>query len=383
MAGLTPSIAQQDEVLLAINSGSSSLKIGFFRDSGADEQLLLYCEATDIGRASALLRIADGTGQVLVEHTQTIASQPEALSILMDLARSAGAPLPAGIGHRIVHGGPNLVGHQRITGQLVSTLRGAIHFAPLHIPASVELIREAQRLFPETTAFACFDTAFHRSLPESARRLPLPSEYDAAGIYRYGFHGLSYEAITHRLGKTIPDRTIAAHLGNGSSLCALQKGRSIHTTMSFTPTGGIPMGTRSGDLDPAVLLFLLRNHRLNTEELEAVLNHRSGLSALSEGESDVRELIKREAEGDPHAQLALAAFVNAIRMAIGSYAALLGGLDLLVFTGGIGEHSGELRGRICRGMSLLGISGGDDCKRVTVLPAEEERQIARICRSLL
>jgi acetate kinase len=213
-------------------------------------------------------------------------------------------------------------------------------------------------------------------MPEVASHLPIPQRYFDAGIRRYGFHGLSYESLVRRLGARLPERAVFAHLGNGASLCALRNGRSIDTTMGLTPTGGIPMGTRSGDLDPGVLLYLMRNEKLGANKLEDLLNHQSGLYALSAGESDVKAL---EVRDDPRAILALDIFATAIRKAIGAYVALLGGIDLLVFTGGIGEHSERIRSAATAGLEVLGLTAD----KIQALPTQEEKQIAFHCRALI
>jgi acetate kinase len=363
--------------ILAINSGSSSLKVGLYVDEDAATPLLLG-SADGIGRRDGTLRLTDAAGRVLLEQSHLAETQPEALARLIDASRTQ---LPSDIscvGHRVVHGGPSLLSHQRITPQVVRTLRDSIHFAPLHIPASLRLIEAAERLFPTVPQIACFDTAFHRTMPEVARRLPLPAAYASRGVQHYGFHGISYESIVHTLGAQLPARAIIAHLGNGSSLCALRDGASIDTTMGMTPTGGVVMATRCGDLDPGVLLYLLRSEGLDADALEDLLNHRAGLAALSGGESDMRSLLEREAQGNADAALAVEAYVVSVRKAIGAYAALLGGIEQLIFTGGIGEHSDVVRARIVAGLDAIGIPP----ERTLVVPTDEERQIARITRQV-
>jgi acetate kinase len=258
-----------------------------------------------------------------------------------------------------------------------------MQFAPIHIPAAVALIRETEKLLPDARQYACFDTAFHSTMPETARHYPLPQRLYDMGIERYGFHGLSYESIVVRLGSSIPERVVCAHLGAGASLVALRHGQSIDTSMGMTPVGGIPMATRSGDFDPGVVLFLMRTEELSADQLESLLNRDSGLGALSGGESDMRLLEQCVAKGDKKARLAIEVFAHAVRKMIGAYAAELGGLDLLVFTGGIGEHSAAVRDWICDGLDFMGITSGDPalCGKVRVLTSEEELQIARItCR---
>ena len=216
-------------------------------------------------------------------------------------------------------------------------------------------------------------------MPEVASHLAIPQRYFNAGVRRYGFHGLSYESLVHHFGAQLPERAIFTHLGNGASLCALRNRVSIDTTMGLTPTGGIPMGTRSGDLDPGVFVYLLRTEQLGADEVEDLINHQSGLFALSRGESDVKSLEDRARAKDPQAMFALNVFVISVRKAIGAYVALLGGVDLLVFTGGIGEHSDYVRSSVTNGLEFLGITAD----KIKIAPAEEEQQIARHCRRML
>jgi acetate kinase len=283
------------------------------------------------------------------------------------------------VGHRVVHGGPHLREHQLITPAVLDRLRFPTHFAPLHIPQALALIASAQSIFPSAAHYACFDDAFHRTIPEVASHLPLPQRYFDAGIRRYGFHGLSYESLVHHFGAHLPERAIFAHLGNGASLCALRNGVSIDTTKGLTPTGGIPMGTRPGDLDPGIFLYLLRTERLGVNELEDLLNHQSGLFALSSGESDVKALEERVSSNDPAAALALDVFAISVRKAIGAYVALLGGVDVIVFTGGIGEHSDHVRSAATDGLEFLGLTPDN----IQIVPTQEERQIARHCRTMM
>jgi len=367
----------RSQAILAINSGSSSLKLGLFEQ----DTPRLRGEVEGIGQSSARLRVTDAGGRVLIEKQEPAASQEEALTALIAILRDHADDDPVAIGHRIVHGGPALLEHQRITPTVLETLAAAEHFAPLHIPQSLRLIRQSQQLFPGVPQIACLDTAFHRHMPEVARRFPLPSELDRQGIHRYGFHGLSFESLVHRLGKSLPERVILAHLGSGSSLCALQNGVSIDTTMGLTPLGGVVMATRSGELDPGVLLYLLRSGKNTPDTLEELLNRHAGLTALSEGERDMQKLLVRRSAGDQLADLAVTAYVTSVRKAIGAYAALMGGLDLLVFTGGIGEHSEQIRSLICDHLDFLGVSAADG--KVLALPTEEEEQIARICLTLM
>jgi acetate kinase len=376
-----------DNAILVLNSGSSSLKFGVFTpgaDSNADEHLILEGSANNIGRDSGSLHIRNAAGADLLHRDHILESQPEALAAILSALRDYAQTTPIAVGHRVVHGGPHLREHQRITPKVLSTLEASVHFAPLHIPQSLTLIRQTQQALPNTPNFACFDTAFHRTMPEVAAHLPIPTRFHDAGVIRYGFHGLSCESVIARLSP-VPARVIIAHLGNGSSITAVLNGRSIDTSMGLTPTGGVPMSTRSGDLDPGVLIYLLRNEHLSADALEDLLNHQCGLFALSNGEPDMQVLLQRESANDPTATLAVDAFCTAIRKSIGAYAALLGGLDLLVFTGGIGQHSAPIRSRICQNLAFLGLETTTSANpnKVLALPSQEELQIARHTRVLL
>ena len=387
-AGVT--VPAHDNAILVLNSGSSSLKFGLFvpaansNSPNPGEQLLFEGSADSIGRNSGSLHIRNAAGDDLLRPHHILESQPEALAAILSALRDLAHTSPIAVGHRVVHGGPHLREHQRITPELLSTLEASIHFAPLHIPQSLTLIRQTQQALPNIPNFACFDTAFHRTLPEVAAHLPIPTRLHEAGVIRYGFHGLSCESVVARLNP-IPPRVIIAHLGNGSSITAVLNGKSVDTSMGLTPTGGIPMSTRSGDLDPGVLVYLLRNEQphahLSADTLEQLLNRQCGLFAFSNGESDMQALLAREAAHEPTATLAIDAFSTAIRKTIGAYAALMGGVDLLVFTGGIGQRSAPIRSRICRNLAFLGLDPNSN--KVLALPSQEELQIARHTRVLL
>jgi acetate kinase len=381
MAGIdrVEKVEDKNDLVLVLNSGSSSLKFGVYTQGPSDEDALLSGSADGIGRNSGTLNIFSRDGKPIVARENTSESQSDALATLAGEIQQHIHAAPVAVGHRVVHGGPNLVTHQLITPKLLDELRVATHFAPLHIPQALTLIASAHKNFPRAAQFACFDDAFHQTMPVVAAHLPIPQRYFDAGIRRYGFHGLSYESLVYHFGVKLPARAIFAHLGNGASLCAVLNGKSIDTTMGLTPTGGIPMGTRSGDLDPGVLLYLLRNEKLNADQFEDLLNHQSGLFALSNGESDVKALDDRVNKNDARAKFALDAFATAIRKTIGAYTALLGGVDLLVFTGGIGEHSEYVRDAATHGLEFLGLTPD----KIQIVPAQEELQIARHCRELL
>ena len=386
-----------DGLILVINTGSSSLKIGLYRAQHGDEQLVLDGLANGIGQSTGTLELKDAQGRVLRSETLGVGSEGDALDQAAQWLTELSENKPCAIGHRVVHGGPRLVTHQRITPAVLAELNSCLHFAPLHIPVALQLIERAERSYPKIPQFACFDTAFHTTIPEGAKRFALPRELFEEGIHRYGFHGLSYESIVHQLGQGLPPQTVIAHLGSGASLAAVKNGRSVDTTMGLTPTGGIPMATRSGDLDPGVLLYLLRVKAMNADSLEELLNRASGLKALSGGKGDMRDLEAAADAGDAEAQLAIEVFCASIRKVIAAYAAVLGGLELLVFAGGIGEHSPRIRRTVCQGLQFLGISIDDPANQlatgrispnqskvsVSVVPSQEDRQIARHCRALM
>jgi acetate kinase len=382
--GVENEVRRNDGPILALNSGSSSLKFGIYQPGVnelgvTDETPLLTGSADGVGRDNGSLRIRSSDGKPLLQRDCIHESQSDALNTLAAAIREHSNTTPAAVGHRVVHGGPNLRGHQIITPLVLDQLRSATHFAPLHIPQALSLIASAQSIFPSAAQFACFDDAFHQTIPEVASHFPLPQRYFDEGIRRYGFHGISYESLVHHLGTKLPQRAIFAHLGNGSSLCALRDGISIDTTMGLTPTGGIPMGTRSGDLDPGVIIYLLRNEKLDANSLENLLNRQCGLFALSSGESDVKTLEERVQSGDPDACLALDVFAISVRKTIGAYMALLGGVDLLVFTGGVGEHSSRIRSAATLGLDSLGLTPD----KIQIVSTQEEQQIARRCRDMM
>ena len=306
----------------------------------------------------------------------------------------------AAIGHRVVHGMHHTV-PERVTASLLDELRGVLPCDPEHAAGSLELLETFSVRFPTIPQIACFDTAFHQTLPRVARIIPIPRRYEAWGIERYGFHGLSYEYLMDalkRLGDPVATSgsVILAHLGGGSSMAAVRDGRSMDTSMGFTPAGGLPMGTRSGDLDPGVALFLMRRAEMTEASLRQMMNRESGLLGISETSSDMRDLLSRESD-DPRAGEAIAVFCYAAKKQLGAYAAALGGLDSVVFTGGIGENCASIRSRICDGLRFLGISldptrnesnseiiSADGSRVIVrVLHTDEEHMIAQSVRCLL
>jgi acetate kinase len=375
--------------VLALNSGSSSLKFGLYRVESSIPKTILSGEVESIGGPDGKFWAKDGNGKLLVSEKTNFKAQQDAVARVGAFLASRNETGPVAVGHRVVHGGPNLRRHCLIDPSVLQQLDTATAFAPLHNPPALSVIRFAQEHFPRLPQVACFDTAFHAGMPDVARTLPLPLELRSDGIYRYGFHGLSCESILRQLGDRRPDRIIIAHLGNGASITAVKDGRSIDTSMGLTPTGGVIMGTRCGDLDPGVLVYLARERKLDAARLEALVNHNSGLLGISGIDSDMRRLHK-ESMTDANARLAIQMFCYSIRKQVAAMIAALGGAALLAFTGGIGEHDPQVRAEICDGLSWLGmsldaarnqssqnsISGPSSRCSVCVLPSEEDAQIA-------
>ncbi len=296
--------ARPDLNVLALNSGSSSLKFGLYRVGFSRTQMLLSGEAEAIGEEKSKFRAQDGHGDALLSETISIPSQLEAIVRIGKLLAESSMPAPAAIGHRIVHGGPRLWQHCLIDDLVLRQLEAASAFAPLHIPSALSVIRFAREHFPGLPQVACFDTTFHAELAEVARVLPVSKELQSEGIQRYGFHGLSCELIVYQLATALPSRLVIAHLGNGASVTAVKSGRSIDTSMGLTPTGGVIMGTRSGDLDPGVLIYLMREKKFDGAMLEELVDHRSGLLGISGLSSDMRRL-HEAASSNADARLAI------------------------------------------------------------------------------
>lgn len=352
--------------VLALNSGSSSLKFGVYDVARTAATAVLSGEAEWEG-ATGTIRANDSVGNPVPLPQNAVATQDDAvaaISALLDRAKL----LAQAVGHRVVHGGPDCRSHCVITDSVMSRLQSAAEFAPLHAPPALSIIRYAKAHFRSVPQVACLDTAFHSGMPDVARIFALPRELCQEGVERFGFHGLSCESILRQLVQT-PERLVIAHLGNGASITAVRNGRSIDTSMGLTPTGGVIMGTRCGDLDPGVLIYLIRKHGFDAKQLEQLVDHRSGLLGISHDSSDMREL-HRSAAASPRAKLAIAMFCYSVRKSIAAMAAALGGIDVLVFTGGIGEHDGAIRASICEAVRFLNIG------RTLTLPSLEDEQIA-------
>jgi acetate kinase len=307
-----------------------------------------------IGQEEGRLWLSGSDQQSLEDTRQPFADHESSIRAGFDAFQRLKLARPEAVGHRLVHGGPNHVTPERVAPALLAELHRFVAFAPLHLPAEIRAIESVGARYPNLPQVACFDTGFHRQMPEIAQRLPLPRDLWEEGVRRYGFHGISYEYVIGRLGTSAAGRVIIAHLGNGASMVGIRDGHPLDTTMGLTPTGGLMMGTRSGDLDPGVMLYLLNEKHLNASELEALVNQRSGLMGVSATSSDMRTLLERRAT-DARAAEAVEMFCYHARKHIGALAAVLGGLDTLVFTGGIGERAASVREAICRGLEHLGI----------------------------
>ena len=382
--------------VLALNSGSSSLKFGLYRVGSSRPEIIFFGVAESIGGEGGKFHVQDPLGKVLLSETAPIPGQREAILRLESFLKTAHVPAPVAVGHRIVHGGPKLRQHCLIDEEVLRQLEAATAFAPLHTPSTLSVIRAAQEHFPGLPQVACFDTTFHAALPEVARVLPIAKQLQSAGLQRYGFHGLSCESIVRQLANELPSRVIIAHLGNGASITAVKDGKSIDTSMALTPTGGVIMGTRSGDLDPGVLIFLMREKNYDAMMLEDLVDHHSGLLGISGLTSDMRGL-HGAASSNADARLAIQMFCYSVRKQVAAMIAALEGVDLIVFTGGIGENDAKSRATICTGLSWIGvslddarnrsaknpISGPESRCQVQVLVSQEGEEIARHTWTLL
>ena len=387
--------------ILTINAGSSSIKFALFE---SDESLLRTLDGQIEG-----LGLPQGTFTVKgLNHADNfsravaVADHAAAVGVLMDwIQERIERGALAAVGHRVVHGGPKYWEPRRITPEMIEDLRQLSPFDPEHLPEEILLAEAFHRKFPDLTQIACFDTAFHHDMPRAARLLPIPRRYDTKGVQRFGFHGLSYAYLMQELGriagtKAANGRVILAHLGNGASMAAVLRGRSMDTTMALTPAAGLVMGTRCGDVDPGLVSFLARSEKMTASQFDQMVNHESGLLGVSETSSDMRVLLARESE-DVRAAEAVTLFCYQAKKWIGAYSAVLDGLDTLVFAGGIGENAPVVRARICEGLGFLGIELNQsrnaetamvistDASRVTVyvIRTDEALMIAgAVCRIL-
>src|SRR3954453_11273589 len=387
------------EPILIVNAGSSSIKFSVF-ETAADRSLSpgAHGQVAAIG-ASARIEVADAQGRKLIDQPASAQDHKAAIAAIHDwfAGHIGGEAALDGVGHRVVHGGTAYAEPVLIDAEVIAALEALVPLAPLHQPHALAAIRAVAGVAPEGPQIACFDTAFHRDEPPLAQLFALPRELTAKGIRRYGFHGVSYEYIVSALPRVAPEiasgKLVLAHLGNGVSLCAIDQGRSIATTMSFTPVDGLVMGTRTGALDPGVILYLMQHEGMSAAEVERLINERSGLLGVSGLSSDMRSLL---ASVDPAAKEAVDLFVYRIGRELGSLVAALGGLDALVFTAGIGEHAAPIRERVCRAAAWLGVqldptanaAGGpristpDSRLPVWIIPTNEELMIARDTRQI-
>ncbi len=345
--------------ILTINGGSSSIKFALF-EAGNSLRRILEGGIERIGLPEASLRVKGLNQADNFSRLVTAPDHTAAVNLLMDwLEESMGSGSLGAVGHRVVHGGPKYSQPQRITAEMVEELHHLSPFDPEHLPEEILLTEAFHRRFPDLPQVACFDTAFHHDLPRVARLLPIPRRYEAQGVRRYGFHGLSYAFLMGELARlagteAAQGRIILAHLGNGASLAAVRDGKPVDTSMSFTPTAGVPMSTRSGDLDPGLVWYLARTEKMGAKQFNEMVNFQSGLLGISETSSDMHDLLDRETQ-DERAAEAVALFCYQVKKWIGAFAAALGGLDTLVFAGGIGENAPPVRARICHGLGFLGI----------------------------
>lgn len=346
--------------ILTINGGSSSIKFALFAASGA-WQPILSGELERIGTARANLKVRGLNPEDDLSKPVRAANATAAADALIEwIEEHIGQATLAAVGHRVVHGGPKYFAAQLVTDEMVEDLHRFSPFDPEHLPLEIELLKAFRQRHPHLPQVACFDTAFHRAMPRVATLLPIPRRYEAQGVRRYGFHGLSYEFLMAelvRLGDPAASkgRVILAHLGNGASLAAVRDGKSIDTSMGFTPTAGLVMGTRTGDLDPGLISYLVRTAQMSTAHFQKMVTHESGLLGISETSADMRDLLARE-NTDVRAAEAVALFCYQAKKWVGAFAAALGGLDTLVFAGGIGENAPPVRERICDGLGFLGIT---------------------------
>jgi acetate kinase len=373
--------------ILTINGGSSSIKFALFRIVPALERAWSG-KIERIGLPDSALTLTDiASGRT---ERENVPAQDHAACVgllVRRLEQKVSFDEILAAGHRVVHGGMRYSEPQRATPEVLAELKRLSPYDPEHLPSEIGLIETFTQKFPDLPQIACFDTAFHRDMPRVARLLPIPRRYAADGLQRYGFHGVSYEFLIDELarigGRDEADgRVILAHLGNGASLAAVSGGKSIDTTMGFTPAAGLPMSTRSGDIDPGIVAYLAKTEHMSVEEFHEMINSRSGLLGVSETSSDMRDLMALE-KNDPRAAEAIALFCYQTKKWIGAFAAALGGLDALVFAGGIGENSPEVRARICAGLEFLGVELDRDRNRAgaPVISKESGRVIVRVIRT--
>ena len=376
-----------ENLILTINGGSSSIKFAVF-DTADPPKRRLTGQMQRIGTSGTTLTIRNvGTTASIEEPVDAMDHRAAARLLIERLQDHLGSNRLVAIGHRVVHGGPHLVDAQPVTPDLLDELRRLQPLDLAHLPREIALIEAILEAFPDRTQVACFDTAFHRDLPRHAAMLPIPRRYFEAGVRRFGFHGLSYTYLMQRLAleagpEAAQGKVVLAHLGSGASLAAVHRGRSVDTTMAFTPTAGLVMGTRPGDLDPGLLVYLMRTEQLSLTATDEFISHQCGLRGLSETSSDVRDLQNRRST-DVRAADALDLFAYQCRKQIASMAAAMDGIHTLVFSGGIGEHASEMREAICSGLSFLGLvlDDGANARNLGVISADRSIVSVRVIRT--
>lgn len=345
--------------ILAINSGSSSLKFSIY-EIGENEKLIIRGSIDRIGLGESTFQFTGSLNPNLIELDMELPNHEAAFKVLFNwLEKNKYSEKIDAMGHRLVNGGSSFTRHHLITSQLISTLKRISYLAPDHLSQQIKGMETVSNLYPNLNQVACFDTVFHSDMPREAKMFALPRELWDEGVMRYGFHGLSYEYIMQELNKEVGSggvdgRIIIAHLGNGASMVAVKNEKGVDTTMGFTPTGGLMMSTRSGDLDPGIITYLLEEKKITPLKLNEMINKKSGLYGVSGISSDMRELLKKETE-NPDAADAINLFCYQAKKYLGAMTSVLGGVDNIIFTGGIGENSPEIRKRICNGLLYLGI----------------------------
>ncbi|MGA2777801.1 MAG: acetate/propionate family kinase [Steroidobacteraceae bacterium] len=372
--------------VLTINGGSSSIRFALYRP-GLAAEARMHGKIERIGLPNAIFTSSAGSAAAPLRRELSIADHRKAVQVLMQwLEMQPEFAAVQGVGHRIVNGLAHME-PERITPQLLAELRGIRPYDPEHLPSEIKLIEAIGERHPRLPQVACFDTAFHRSMPRVAKTLPIPRKYAAQGVQRYGFHGLSYAYLLTELARlgdpgATRGRVILAHLGNGASMAAVRDGRSIDTSMAFTPTAGLVMSTRAGDLDPGLAYYFSRTEAMSARKFQAMINEESGLLGVSETSSDVRDLLALEAS-DERAAEALALFCYQAKKWIGAFCAALGGLDTLVFAGGIGENAPQIRERICAGLGFLGLEFHEarNAANAGLISADQSRVAIRVIRT--
>lgn len=385
--------------ILAINAGSSSLKFQLLKMP--DEIVTVKGQVERIGLTNSVISMKLGKEKIAIQ--KEIKTHAEAVGMILSMLLSENIVQSYdeinGIGHRVVHGGEVFSESVLITDEIIEQLEELSNLAPLHNPANIVGIKEFKKILPNVPAVATFDTAFHQTMPESSFLYPLPKEYyEKYGIRKYGFHGTSHKYVTQRAAHLLnrpldSTRLISCHLGNGASIAAVQGGKSIDTSMGFTPLAGLTMGTRSGNIDPALIPYIMEQTGKTVEEVLDVLNKESGMLAVSGFSSDLRDIEREASDGNPRAQLALDVFADRIHKYIGSYAARMGGVDAIIFTAGIGENSTVIREKVLEGLEFMGVYSDPDLNnirgmevtisfpyspvKVLVIPTNEEIMIAR------